>query len=267
MVRIYLQYSYGGFKTFFIEGKENELVNKEVTNNETFGFPADAHRYFQYGGAKMIYRYMDDGCLDLVVREIPSIHKDGDGRDIPCAVQFVGDNSDRQILDYMAIDIADNIFGFHDFFSNLFRVKDGLRIDGDKLSLWINKHNVPFVCETPIRQIENIVKVEKGVMFFVPTSKKFGTDDMVTKNVSDELNLPLAQMRKAGCVISGSELTAAQGKSKVTTGTASAVELVVDTDVPVDDNFSGRLKKRLFFIAGAVAALIIAYSIYSLISD
>lgn len=267
MIRIYLQYSYGGFKTFFIEGKENESVNMEVTNNKTFGFPADAHCYFQYGGAKMIYRYLGDGSLDLVVREIPSIHKDGDGRDIPCAVQFIGDKSDRQVLNHMAIDIANNICRFHIFFSSLFRVKEGLRIDGDKLRFWIDTHNVPFVCETPVRQIKNIVNVENGVIFFVPMSKKFGIDDMVTRNVSNELKLPLTQMRKAECVIPSSELSAAQGKSKITTGAISVEDSVTEANISVDVNSSKQLKKVLLLIAGAVAALTVAYSIYSLISD
>lgn len=265
MIRIYLQYSYGGFKTFFIEGVESELVNKEVTNSETYGFPLDALCYFQYGGAKIIYRFLDNGNLDLAVREIPSIHKDGDGRDIPCAVQFIGDSSDRQALDYMAIDIADDICRFHDFFSNLFRVKDGLRIDGNKLRLWINKHNVPFVCETPIKQIRNIVNVKNGVILFVPMSKKFGIDDVVTKNVSNELNLPLEQMKKAGCVISGRELFAMQCNSKITNGDFPREESNEVEDFSVDDD--SFKKRKLWIIAGVATVLIIVYCIYSLISD
>ena len=215
MIRIYLQYSYGGFKTFFIEGKENESVNMEVTNDEVHGFPDEAYCYFQYGGAKMVYRYLTNNTLDLVIREIPSIHKDGDGRSIPCAVQFIGDNEDRKTLDYMAIEIANNIEEFHSFFSNLFRVRGGLRIDGDILRSWINKHNVPIICETPIPQILNIPKIKSGVMFFVPMSKKYGLDEIVTHNVSAELKLPFSQMKNDNTILEYNKLSIIENKTTI----------------------------------------------------
>lgn len=215
MIRVYLQYSYGGFKTFFVEGKEKEAVNMEVTNDTPYGFPQDAHCYFQYGGAKMVYRYLNNGALDLVVREIPSIHKDGDGRSIPCAVQFIGDEEDRQTLDYLAIDIVNDIEKFHDFFSMLFRVREGLRIDGDKLREWIDEHNVPFVCDTNVPQIKNTQIIKSDVILFVPLSSNFGIDDFVTNNVSSELNLPFAQMRRDNCIIKNSDFSLIQKKSKI----------------------------------------------------
>lgn len=215
MIRIYLQYSYGGFKTFFIEGKEKEAVNMEVTNDTPYDFPQDAHCYFQYGGAKMVYRYLNNGALDLVVREIPSIHIDGDNRSIPCAVQFIGDEEDRQTLDYLATDIVNDIENFHDFFSLLFRVRDGLRIDGDKLREWIDKHNVPFVCDTNVPQIKNIQIIKSNVILFVPLSRNFGVDEFVTNNVSSELNLPFAQMKRDNCIIKSSDFSLIQNKSKI----------------------------------------------------
>lgn len=221
MIDIYIQYSYGGFKTFFIEGKENELVNAEVTTERTYGFPQDAHCNFQYGGAKMIYRYLGDGRLNLVVREIPSIHRDGDGRSIPCAVQFIGDAGDSQILDHIATAIANDFNEFHEFFSKLFRVREGLRIDGSGLRTWIEKHNVPFICETSVVQIKNIPFIKSGVKFFVPLSDNFGKDEIVTRNVVTELKLPYAKMREDGCIIPYSRLSLAQNKSNIITGVAT----------------------------------------------
>lgn len=215
MIRIYLQYSYGGFKTFFIEGKEKEAVNMEVTNDTPYDFPQDAHRYFQYGGAKMVYRYLNNGELDLVVREIPSIHKDGDYRSIPCAVQFIGDEEDRLALDYLATDIVNDIEKFHNFFSLLFRVRGGLRIDGDRLRKWIDEHSVPFICETNVQQIKNMQLIKSGVILFVPLSRNFGIDEFVTSNVSSELNLPYAQMKRDNCIIKSSDLFLIQKRSKI----------------------------------------------------
>lgn len=217
MIRIYLQYSYGGFKTFSIKGKKMEAVEREVDNENQYGFPKDAYCYFQYGGAKLVYRYLDNGELDLVVREIPSIHKDGDGRSIPCAVQFVGEPTDRKQLDYMAADIANNINQFHEFFSLLFRVRDGLRIDGDRLRKWIDDHNKEIVIDSPVKQIANIPKVKSDVILFVPLSANFLKDSFSTDNTCKELNLPLKQMKSDGVVIRMGELSEVQGETTITT--------------------------------------------------
>lgn len=220
MIRVYLQYSYGGFKTFFIEGKEkNESVSQEVSNGEAFDMPSDAHCYFQYGGAKIVYRYLGNGKLDLVVREIPSIHKDGDGRSIPCAVQFVGDAADRNTLDYMVTDIVNDINGFHDFFANLFRVRNGLRIDGEALRQWIENHDTPFLCESKVEQILGITRpVTEGIILFVPMSSNFGIDQTVTNNVAKELKLPLKQVLNDKCFINIAELSKVQQKATITKG-------------------------------------------------
>lgn len=61
MVRIYCQYSYGGFKNFPIEGKKDELLDKEVSNNNAYDFPNDANIFFSYGGIKMVYRQLENG--------------------------------------------------------------------------------------------------------------------------------------------------------------------------------------------------------------
>lgn len=218
MIKIFIQYSYGGFKTLLVEGLENELVNQEVANENDYGFPQDAYCHFQYGGVKMIYRHLNSGQLDLVVREIPSIHTDGDGRSIPCAVQFIGAPEDRNVLDYMAIEIANNIQKFHDFFSNLFWEERGLRIEGDKLREWIDGHNVPFICDSPSAQIKNIPNIKSGVILFVPMSGNYGIDKNVTDRMTKELRLPADLAIQKDRYIGVMELDMLQGKSNITSG-------------------------------------------------
>ncbi len=213
MIRIYIQYSYGGFKTLFAEGHANELLDKEVTSDNAYDFPDDAHCHFQYSGCKMAYRELSNGEFDLIVREIPSIHKDGDGRSIPCAVQFIGGPSDRHTLDYMAADIANDINSFHDFFSELFWVRNGLVLDGDKLRTWIESHNTRIVCDGPVKQINNIATIKSGMILFVALSDKFGNDTIATQNVTEELRLPFKQMKKDDCFIAYSTLKNYQRKS------------------------------------------------------
>ena len=216
MIRIYCQYSYGGFRTFFIEGTENEEVRCEVTNEEFYGFPQDAQRYFQYGGAKIVYRQLSNGLFDLVVREIPSIHTDGDGRHIPCAVQFIGEAADRDTLDYMALDIANDVLAFEDFFSKLFYVRLGLRIHGEKLRKYIRDHEQKVRCDTEVAVLGNIPRIRSGVLLFVPMSSNFGVNETVTKNVCAELGLDIKELKEKKCVISTADLAKIKGKTTLT---------------------------------------------------
>ena len=189
MIKVYCQYSYGGFKTFYIEGSENESLEKEVINDTVYDFPDDAYCYFQYGGAKIVYRQLKDGRYDLVVREIPTLYPDGDGRKIPCAVQFIGNAEDKQTLDHLAQDIAQDTLSFENFFAYLFRIRKGLRIDGKKLYEFIEKHSIEGDNITEIPQLQNVSSLKNGVMLFVPLSEKFGVDKFVTENVCNELGL------------------------------------------------------------------------------
>lgn len=181
-------------------------MEKEVIDDTVYDFPEDAYCYFQYGGAKMVYRQLKDGRYDLVVREIPSLNTDGDGRQIPCAVQFVGDAEDKQTLDHLAQDIAHDMLSFENFFAYLFRIRKGLRIDGKKLYEFIEKHSIEGDNITEIPQLQNVSSLKNGVMLFVPLSEKFGVDKFVTENVCNELGLNYKELKHANCVIRNSEL-------------------------------------------------------------
>lgn len=226
MVKVYCQYSYGGFKTFFIEGKQNEELSQEVTLDNDYGFPNDAHCYFQYGGAKIVYRYLNDGKLMLAIREIPSIHEDGDGRSIPCAVQFIGDKEDRALMDYLALDILNDVKAFEDFFAKLFRVRQGLRIAGDKLVEYISKHNTEIVYDTDVPQLNNITKITSGVILFVHLSNNFGVDEIVTRNVCNELCFDMGELRRKVCFVSNMVLAKVQGLISITAKTVGGGELL-----------------------------------------
>ena len=207
MIKTYCQYSYGGFKTFYIEGLKDEHLNpySEVTLDKPHDFPNDAHVFFQYGGSKIIYRQLQDGRLCLVVREIPSNDTDGAGRNINCAVQFIGNEEDRKTLDNLALVIANDVTGFSSFFADLFYDIKGLHIEGDKLHEYIGKwdNRVKIEGEThPV--LSHIGSKQNGVYLFVPLSEKFGRDKVVTSNVYKELKLNKDDL--SGAVIRFSEL-------------------------------------------------------------
>lgn len=188
MVRIYCQYSYGGFKNFPIEGKKDELLDKEISNNNAYDFPTDANIFFSYGGIKMVYRQLENGEYTLVIKEIPSAHTDSDGRPIICAVQFIGGREDRLTLDNMAISIANDINSFEVFFKDLFFEREGLRLEGDKLRTYINNFNADYVFSGNSKLL-NIPKSNARVLLLVALSSNFGPDKIVTEKVLTELKL------------------------------------------------------------------------------
>ena len=236
MVKVYCQYSYGGFKTFFIEGKQNEELSQEVTLDNDYGFPKDAHCYFQYGGAKIVYRYLNDCKLMLAIREIPSIHEDGDGRSIPCAVQFIGDKEDRALMDNLVLDILNDVIAFEDFFAKLFRVRQGLRIAGDKLVEYISKHSTEIIYDTDVPQLNNITKITSGVILFVHLSNNFGVDEIVTRNVCNELCFDMGELRRKGCFISNMVLAKVQGRISIIAKPVGGGELLPPpSDLEEDD--------------------------------
>lgn len=194
MIRIYCQYSYGGYKTFFLRGEANEEVANEVTNDTPFDFPADAHLFFQFGGTKMAYKQLHNGEHTLVLREIPSIHTDSDGRSIPCALQLIGQDEDRKALDNLAVVIADDLQAFEAFFSKLFYVKQGLHFHGDQLRAYLDRSYGDLVCTGEVHPVlKKVVGNTDKVHLFVPLSKKFGIDDEVTHRT--RVNLQLEAVR------------------------------------------------------------------------
>lgn len=198
MIKIYCYYSHGGYKNFAVEGVENELLDedKEVTEETPFGFPDDANPYFQYGRVKMIYKELKGGKLDLVVKEIPTLQTDGSGRAIPCAVQFVGDNSDRKTLDNMAVCIANDLEGFEKFFASLFYVREGLRIKGNDLRNFIDVFSKDlYFSGTMPNVLGNVKYKQHGTFLFVPTTEKFLKDQTVTDNICNELNINTNDVR------------------------------------------------------------------------
>lgn len=216
MIKAYCQYSFGGFKTFFIEGLKNEVLgnDKEVTPNDDHGFPHDAHVFFQYGGSKIVYKRLTNGNLALIVREIPSNNTDGAGRPISCAVQFIGQDEDRQTLDNLTLVIANDIVGFSNFFADLFYVRQGLRIEGDKLHNYINHWKAPIVAIGKTHNVLQSIPSKQGNVFlFVPLSDNFGRDTVVTRNVCNELKLRAGELGDS--VLSLSQLMKQQNCLKI----------------------------------------------------
>lgn len=190
MIRIYTQYSFGGYKIFPIEGISKEQLDKEVTEKQSFGYPSEAEVFFNYGGARIAYKQLSNGELMLVVRELPSSHTDSSGRYIPCAVQFIGDKSDRELLDNLTIRITSNLREFSLMFQTLFYDRGSLYVKGDVLRSYIQdcEGSLSTSHELPI-SIRSIYGNTSQILLFVPTSNLFGSDKTVTNRTLEELRL------------------------------------------------------------------------------
>lgn len=189
MITIYCQYSYGGFKIYKINGIKDEILTQEVTAQNNYDFPSSADLYFSHGGAKIIYRVLPENKLTFAVREIQGPVKDEFGRGVPCAVQFIGDMSDRNTLDDLVINICNQIKDFEQQFAGMFDFRKGLGFDGTALQHLIKscQQGIKFHGESPLLAVRNR---KTSVMLFVPTSSSFKSDRFVQNNVLKELALP-----------------------------------------------------------------------------
>lgn len=204
MIRFYCQYSYGGFKTFRINGESHEQLTQIVTAENNYGFPSLADLYFNQGGAKILYRYLDSQTLSLVVKEIPGHGLDTDNRPISCAVQFIGDAEDRGVLDRLTIHIANNLEKFEKAFADMFDLRGGLHFEGDQLVDIVKASESECDYEGDSKLLR--VREQKGiVLLFVPFSDNFGRDEKVTAKTLSELQLP-NEAREEDKVIRLSEL-------------------------------------------------------------
>lgn len=204
MIRFYCQYSYGGFKTFRINGESHEELTQMVTAENSFGFPPLADLYFNQGGAKILYRFLDGQTLSLVVKEIPGHGLDTDNRPISCAVQFIGDAEDRNVMDRLTIHIANNLEKFEKAFADMFDLRGGLHFEGDQLVDIVRACDPECNYEGDSRLL--LIREQKGtVLLFVPFSDNFGRDEKVTAKTLAELQLP-DEAREEDKVIRLSEL-------------------------------------------------------------
>lgn len=188
MIRYYCQFSYGGFKTFRINGESHEALTQEVTAEQKFDFPDLGDLYFNHGGAKVLYRYLDKDTLSLIIREIPGPGQDTDGRNINCAIQFIGAAEDRDIMDRLCIKVVNDIHLFESEFADMFDLRGGLFFEGDRLSEFVLDCLNPCSYEGESKLLK-IIKRTGTVLFFVPFSSKFGFDEKTTTKVIDELKL------------------------------------------------------------------------------
>ncbi len=189
MIRFYCQYSFGGFRTFRIYGQENEpLADQEVDKYNMLDFPQQCNLYFNYGGAKLLFRTLADGSYVIALRDIPGIEKDTDGRPINCALQIVGDSEDLPAMRNIVLAIINDVEKFQSGFTEGFSFRNGLHYDGRILADFV-KNLEGVTLNAPDTELANLAFRNGPVYLFVPTSPLFRTDSKLASKVIAELQL------------------------------------------------------------------------------
>lgn len=198
-MRIFCQYSYNGFATFRInEGKRVKLI-KVTPSDSKDGLPTLADLYFNYGGVKLLYRYLNRETLALIICGIPSPEVDTFDRPINCAVQFIGNATERYLLDSLAKRITENLDDFESNFSDMFDLVGGLYFESDKLFSFIydSKNYQGKMTHPALSKLENR---QGEVLLFVPVSDNFGIDPVSTSKTLKELQLPREAAAADRCI-------------------------------------------------------------------
>lgn len=188
-MRIFCQYSYGGFRTYRISGEEYEaLDDKEVTSENNADFPELADLYFNRGDCKLIYRKLNENEIALVVRDIPGPQKDSEGRALNTAIQFIAVNDEKRTLDNLCLSIIKDIDTFGNIFASGFSLRGGLHYKGIKLMDFIKEAGNSYYSALP-NTLADFYSRNDNVLLFVSPNKYFGTDKDYTAKVIDRLKL------------------------------------------------------------------------------
>lgn len=258
MIRFYCQYSYGGFRTFRINGeadealKGQEVIYDDNTKENTLDFPQMGSLYFNYGGVKLLYRVYDNGELAIVLREIPGLEKDTDGRPVNCALQIIGQESDKALMDNVVLEIISSLEKFEKDFSEEFSLRGGLHYNGEFLTKFVeNLRDKTAEADAPV--LEDFASRRGPVYLFVPSSIYFMSDRNLQVKVIRDLRLasdspevkslldntisPGRIAELSGTVTFTSGQTAECGNTGTTTTTATAT--TTDTTTTSSDTNTG----------------------------
>lgn len=227
-MRVFCQYSYNGFATFRInEGERVKLIKVTPSDSED-GLPALADLYFNYGGVKLLYRYLNSDTLALIICGIPSPEFDTFDRPINCAVQFIGNSNERNLFDSLAKRIAENLDDFEVKFSEMFDLVGGLYFESNKLFSYINgSNNYQELTKHPC--LSKLQSRRGEVLLFIPTSDKFGIDPTTTSKTLKELRLPREAAAADRCLRLTDLKKSNSGRVPISTNHKPQ-----ETDIPVD---------------------------------
>lgn len=178
MIRYYAYYSCGGYKDMYLGNDSDEkdftyflpllsvwktgakveysdkLKQVEglqlieiVTNNNDFGFPAQAKNLFSHGGYRIIYQTLQNGDTCLCVRDVKNDAKDEENRDTPFNILITASgDKDVKRLDAFALNFLSHMNELYESFTHLFSyapIVNGLKFSLALINELLNKSPEP----------------------------------------------------------------------------------------------------------------------------
>lgn len=140
-MKYYCLFHTSGFRTYRINGEENEALSEEkkVTDDCPQEYPSAAEPYMNKPGAGFLFQYINESTITLVVNEIDSIKQDTAGNPIKCAFQVIANADEKEQVGKLAAKIKSDLKSFNAFYSDLFSMRGGLHIEGSKLMDYIEE--------------------------------------------------------------------------------------------------------------------------------
>lgn len=200
MIKVFCQYSIGGFGVYEVDEKTQGKFSHAITNDNMRGYPREAIRFFSISGYKLAY-YEVNQLLIITLKNIPGLGKNSDGSPIPYSIQFVGDlSSDKSSMDRLCMWIASDIIRAQDSFHSILTKEDGIGIDTGMLD------NILKEAETKSCQynelIEKIPRVRSKLKLLVTYSFTKGENgnEFVARPLTDALHLSYESDKDAICI-------------------------------------------------------------------
>lgn len=238
-MKSYTYYSDGGYRFFYIDGSNL----REITTEDYQGLPQSAIYYCSHYGLKVVYRVLPEGKLMLAILNIPSKAKDDSGRKIPFSMLFIGMREDFDLMNKLAIVIADNLSNFEQFVSDLFLYDSEGRLyfDSDQLNKFC-AHIKTLSIPGTLKELSNVLRGNK-LLIFEGVSLKSSLKEFEDKFTQELLHTFV--------IMSKTEALAYQGRlgisfTQLNGEDRKKEESVIKIDKPVDlDNLVRELQKTI----------------------
>lgn len=187
-MKIYCQYNYGGYSIFPINCLENERL-EALDATKPNDLPSESVRLFNRSGVKLIYEWISNHRLLFSIKYIPAFEIDSTGRHFECGIQWVGEGSEKAVLDALVNKVLGELPEFEQLFAGLFTIQNGLFFKGDTFK--------DYIIQLPALSAENSIYFDKtdGVLLFIPKFDAFFHDRAIKKKVLEENGIAPESMR------------------------------------------------------------------------
>lgn len=211
MIKVFCQYSIGGFGVYEVDEKTQGKFSHAITNDNMRGYPREAIKFFSISGYKLAY-YEVNRLRIITIKNILGLGKNSDGSPIPYSIQFVGDlPSDKSSMDRLCVWMASDINRAQDSLHNILTNENGIGVNISKLNQVINDAlNSPIPHDELMEKIHSVKSKLKLLITYGFTTGENG-NDYIARPLADALQLSYEKDKDAVCM-TVKELSLKKGK-------------------------------------------------------